>query len=162
MRLAAVGMRLDSVETALRQNPTCAVQHYADARVKARPLPELDFTRRADRLPPRREFAPGSLIRDGNDPPDPICRREMLTDRNGVIDPARVFLHGDLAGLDQHGIRVARDLGPAANAVLVRRYADRPVYLLRAGGTIRPVTVEPYVSGIARLWAAPAGPGMQP
>ncbi|HSL71362.1 MAG TPA: hypothetical protein VK864_14035, partial [Longimicrobiales bacterium] len=59
MRLAAVGMRLDSIETALRQNPTCAVQLYADARVRARPLPPLDLAPRAQNLPPRREIAPG-------------------------------------------------------------------------------------------------------
>src|SRR5690606_30868882 len=46
-RLAATGMRLDSIETALRQNTTCAVQRFTDARERGGAQPALDFDRRA-------------------------------------------------------------------------------------------------------------------
>ncbi len=86
MRLAAAGMRLDSVESALRQNPTCAVQQYADAREQGGALPALDFVPRAFPLPQSVEISPGNRIRIGKgESLSGECAREATADRQGTI-----------------------------------------------------------------------------
>jgi hypothetical protein len=150
MRLAASGMRLDSVETLVRQNSTCTAQQYADARSAGAPLPVADFERRATNLPLRREIAPGSLIRTGGEPWPAECRAQAYSDRAGVIDPARLLLHSDIASAG-NGIIVARDLGPSANQVLLQKFAGRAAYLLHAT-TDGAVALDSYGSGIALLW----------
>ena len=149
MRLAAAGMRLDSVETLVRQNPTCVAQAYADARVSNAPTPKADFERRAVDLPARRELAPGSLIRAGDEPWSSACRAQAFSDRTGVIDPARLFLHAALPG-EKNGVIIARDLGPELNAALLRQYSDRPAYVMRASANN--VVVEPYAAALTQLW----------
>jgi hypothetical protein len=150
MRLAAAGMRLDSVETLLRQNSTCSAQRYADARAQSAQVPALDFERRSVNLPARRELAPGSLIREGADAWTRECKVQAFADRAGVIDPARLFLHAGLPG-EKGAVIVARDLGPRLNATLVAQYPDRPAYLLHTTAASA-VEVEPYSRGVAQLW----------
>jgi hypothetical protein len=150
MRLAAAGMRLDSVETLVRQNPTCVAQQYADARAQNGQLPKVDFERRAIDLPARRELWPGSFVRTGDEPWTTECKAQAFSDRAGVIDPARLFLHAALPG-ERTGVIVARDLGPSQNASLLQRYADRRAYLMHTTAN-NTVVVEPYAAALAQLW----------
>jgi hypothetical protein len=152
MRLAGGGMRLDSVETLVRQNPTCAAQRYVNARDAGVQVPAVDFERRATNLPPRREIAPGSLIRAGGEPWPAECRAQMYSDRAGVIDPARLLLRGHVSSA-ANGVVVARDFGPSANQALLRQYPGRTAYLLHAS-TDGTVALDSYGSGIALLWGA--------
>jgi hypothetical protein len=151
MRLGAAGMRLDSVETLLRQNSTCIAQQYADARTQRAQMPALDFERRSVDLPARRELAPGSLIREGVDPWTRECQVQAFSDRAGVIDPARLFLRAGLQG-ESDAVIVARDLGPGLNAALLAQYPDRPAYLMHTTAPSA-VNVEPYARAITQLWS---------
>lgn len=141
MRLAARGMRLDSIETALRQNETCQVDAYA----RGLHVP-LDFTPRATHLPPRVQAGPGSLIR-ASQRLTPECMREASADRFGALDVGRALLAGNNAVL------VARDFGPELNAALIARHPARRPFLLMPDQQGRVVTL-PYEQGLQTLWGA--------
>ena len=155
MRLAASGMSLDSVETALRQNETCAVHHFMLQRAEGRPDSQLDLTPRATDLPRRVAVAPGSMMRAEQPISSADCVREVNADRFGVLDIGPLLLHGVLPGSMRRGRIVARDLGPELNAELIAKAGDRPVWLLSADAQNDRVLLEPYASGMQRLWAAP-------
>jgi hypothetical protein len=178
MRLAAAGMRLDSVETALRQNPTCAVHTFADAREHgAAPAAPLDFDRRAaprsaaDRLTRLRvvEIAPGNRIRAmEGERLTAACMREAAADRIGALDIAPLLWQASLPGLDARGPMFVRDLGPERNARLIAAMPERTPYVLiaedndrsavLAGGRAQPeagaARVVAYAQGIAAIWGA--------
>jgi len=157
MRLAAGGMRLDSVETALRQNPTCAVEQWVTARERGEtPGAALDFTPRATSLPPAVEISPGNRMRTRpGERMAPVCAREIAADARGVIEAAALFWRGDLPGMDGRGIVFVRDLGPARNARLRARFADhRPWFLLQRDPAAAPSLV-PYEEGEGLLWPSP-------
>jgi hypothetical protein len=159
-RLAAAGVRLDSVETALRQNTSCDVQRYADARERGGALPPLDFVRRAaprDAADPlgrlrTMELSPGNRARVaqgevfGKD-----CVREAQSDRWGVLDVTPLLWQSDLPGLGGDGVLFARDLGPERNAALITAEAARTAYLLSADADGR-LNLQPYDAGVLRLW----------
>lgn len=152
MRLAAAGMRLDSVETALRVNPTCAVEQFADHSGSS----ALDFQRRATALPPQVQVLPGvrARVRPG-EVLTPVCLREARADRFGALDLAPLLWLGDLPGLPGDGVMFVRDLGPQANARLRARYPDRrPLLLLPSHGA--QATLVPYAAGMQRLWGGGA------
>lgn len=139
-RLAAAGMRRDSIETALRRNDLCRVDRYARARGDgAQALPTLD-------LAPEPGPGPGLrpvLLSPGNrawvDPaltPSPECVREARADDRGVTPLARVLAgvapylrtpDGDAAGGPSAGPAViwVRDMGPEANRELIDALPDR-------------------------------------
>jgi hypothetical protein len=152
MRLAARGMRLDSIESALRQNSTCAVHHYALAYGRdAASATQLDFTPRATNLPANVELSPGNRIRVK--PGEQIvgsCAAEMASDTAGVIDVSPYVWQGDLPGLRAAGALFVRDMGPAENAQLIARYQDRePLMLIEKNGTVQLID---YANGMRARW----------
>jgi len=157
MRLAAAGMRLDSVETALRQNPTCAVQAYADARDANRlALPGLDFVPRAHAHPPSLEISPGNRIRvmDG-ERLEGRCAQEVAADRLGTIDVSPLVWRGDLPGLGGDGTMFVRDLGPEVNARLLAAEPHRRAYVLLTPSPAARPELATYEQGMALLWGGP-------
>ncbi|NIP59128.1 MAG: hypothetical protein GWM92_12610, partial [Gemmatimonadetes bacterium] len=141
-RLQAAGMRSDSIETGLRRNDICRLHHYALERARsvgtpshsgraagtAEPLPELDL-RPLPGTPDHLRFlehSPGNRVRvDPRVPPSAECRREAGADRLGVVALAPLLWQGDLPGIDDGRPLVVRDLGPGANARVLRRHPDR-------------------------------------
>jgi hypothetical protein len=161
MRLAASGMRLDSVESALRQNPTCVVQAWADAQRDGTRAPGLDLVPRASPLPAAAEISPGNQIRvgPGETTLSGECGRQAAADRFGVLDVSPLLWLGDLPGLGDSGRMFLRDLGPAANAALLAAYPRRRAWVLLTpdpGGS--PTLVE-YREAMKRLWGGSAQGG---
>jgi 4-amino-4-deoxy-L-arabinose transferase-like glycosyltransferase len=158
MRLAASGMRLDSVETALRQNPTCAVEAYAAARATGRALPPLDLTPRAYPLPEAVNISPGNRIRIlAGERLAGECARQAAADRLGTIDVTPLLWRGDLPGSESRGTMYVRDLGPETNAALIAAHPHRrPWVLLTASPESRP-GLEEYDAAMDRLWGRTAG-----
>jgi hypothetical protein len=156
MRLAAAGMRLDSVETALRQNPTCAVQTYADARRAGSPLPALDFAPRATALPQAVELSPGNRIRiaAGETRLAGECGRQAAADRNGVIDVTPLLWRGDLPGAPVSGAMFVRDMGPPDNETIIAAEPARTAYILMTAAPDAPPRLLPYAEGVRLLWGA--------
>lgn len=163
MRLAAAGVPLDSVETALRQNSTCAVERFAAARAAGTALPALDFVRRAastggtDPLARLRtlELGRGSRARvlEG-ELPGAACVREAAADRFGALDITPLLWQADLPGLEADGPLYVRDLGPDRNATLIARMPERQPWLLgRDSNTSAPVLLA-YASAMRTLWNA--------
>jgi len=159
MRLAGNGMRLDSLETALRRNSTCALHGFAAsypaslARENRAPL--IDFDARADRPSGHApvEIAPGDwiLVRHG-EVMSPACAREVHADRNGIVDIAPLLWQGDLPGLPPIGVMIVRDLGPEANAALIAAHPERrPWAYLRLQPDAAPELV-PYDEAMLMLW----------
>lgn len=160
-RLVASGMRLDSLETALRQNTTCAVQRYADARVQdsgtdgatASALPWLDFEPRADRLPPSVEISPANYIRFlASDTLGPHCVAQIRADARGVLELAPFLWQGTLPGGGPRGVMYARDLGPARNQALLARVPDRTPWVFAPRALDEPPALMPYEEGMRMLW----------
>lgn len=151
-RLAAGGMRLDSVETALRQNPTCAVQSWADARDSGAALPTLDFERRASNLPQTVEISPGNRIRVGRDErPGVECGRQAAADRLGTIDVTPLLWLGAVPG-SEGPITFARDLGPEWNARLIAESGGRSVWVLATPSPDAPPQLIEYETAMRALW----------
>lgn len=153
MRLAAGGMRLDSVETALRQNPTCEVEEYVEARRKGAPLPRLDFRPRATASLASVELSPGNRIRVAG--PAPLagsCAAEARADRLGVIDVSPLVWRGDLPEDGGTGTLFVRDLGPADNARMIARFPARRAYVLMTTGGNAPPRLVPYGDAMKRIW----------
>ncbi|GMV07140.1 MAG: hypothetical protein AMXMBFR53_34150 [Gemmatimonadota bacterium] len=161
-RLAAAGMRRDSVETALRRNDLCAVDAYGRWRAAggAGTPPPLDFAPRPGPAPELvvRELSPGNVIRarPGLDPTSE-CLREARSDRLGSVELEPLLWQAP--PLEGAGVVLARDLGPADNAGLLERHPGARAYVLVAdekGGYAR---VLSYVEGMALLWGGAAGAG---
>ncbi|MGH8437028.1 MAG: hypothetical protein ACRERX_21790 [Pseudomonas sp.] len=155
-RLATAGMRLDSVETALRQNATCAVHEFAEAYEQKRVLPPLDFQPRASGFPQQMLVSPGNPIRvQPGAPLTPECIREVNADRAGVADLTALLWQGALPtnASDPRPLFV-RDLGPVRNQELLRRYPERVPYIY---GVAHPDVVPrlwPYEGAVKSLWGA--------
>jgi hypothetical protein len=146
-------MRLDSVETALRQNPTCDVQAYVAAVQKGDPLPRLDFERRAVALPPSVELSPGNRIRVAADGSlAGTCAVEARADRLGVIDVSPLVWRGDLPVAGGSGTLFVRDLGPADNARLIAQFPSRTAYVLMTTGGDGPPQLLPYGQAMVLIW----------
>ena len=159
MRLAGNGMRLDSLETALRRNSTCALPRFA-ASYPAGPgrddrAPAIDFDVRADRPAGHAavEIAPGDwiLVRHG-EALSAACAREIHADRNGVVDIAPMLWQRDLPGLPPTGAMIVRDLGPEANAALIAAQPGRVPYVFFTPSPDREPVLVPYDQGIAAIW----------
>lgn len=157
-RLAASGMRRDSVETALRRNDLCSVEGYAAWRAAAgtAPAPTLDLTPRPGPAPGLTStiLSPGNavLVRAGARP-SPGCLREARADRLGSVELEPLLWQAPpVAG---EGVVVARDLGPEANEALRRAFAGRDAFVLVAGAEGAPPRLLPYDEGMALLWGAP-------
>jgi len=158
MRLVAHGMRVDSLEAALRQNTTCDAHNFAlwySTNVADRPPqhPPLDFSFIPHNPPPKVLIADGDEIRAyPGVPMSPRCFREAASDTVGIIDVGPLVWQGDLPGIGGDGAMIVRDMGPEANARLIRKYPDRvPEVLLRHGNDQRPKLL-PYTEGMKLLW----------
>ncbi len=159
--LAGLGMRLDSVETAIRRNDTCRVQQFVDewrrrgSRMEAEAAQSLDFTSRAGAPPGLRvlEVAPGSLIRsDPGSPPTGSCAVQARADRFGVVELAPLLWQGDLPGLERGQAMFVRDLGPDLNRVLLRAEADREPLVFAPKRESAPPELQPYDPAMELLW----------
>lgn len=161
-RLMGVGMRLDSVETALRENPTCVVDAFAKAYPSASPderrslLQQLTFTPDAGRTLTNVDASEGDVIRARRgEQLTSSCTREFLADRLGIVDIAPLVWQGDLPGFPAHGAMVVRDLGPEMNRVLMRAFPGRhALFLYRPSSQVAPVLTE-YDAGVAAVWGEP-------
>jgi hypothetical protein len=171
-RLQGTGMRLDSIETALRRNDICALQGYVDSRLQAgaagagpAPLPALDFQLLPDTPPHLRAV----LLSQGEpvwvDPSHPFpvgCRREAEADRGGIVSLAPLVWQGDLPGLEQGRPLFVRDLGPDQNAAVLRAFPHRRPYLYFVPAPGWDPVLRDYGEGMELLWGSagdPAGGG---
>jgi hypothetical protein len=171
-RLAAHGLRVDSVRAALRHNSSCEVQEFLDAREARRsgapgPAPTREA---ADPRAPaglRFEPRPGVGIVEVRldrsvtvrtyvgEEPTPACLRQMNADRRGAVEFPELLWQGDLPGLERGGAMFARDLGPALNARLQALHPGRrPLVYLRPQPHLAPVLL-PYAEGMTVLWELP-------
>ena len=157
-RLVAHGMRVDSLEAAMRQNTTCDTHNFAiwySANATDRPPhhPPLDFSFVPHNPPPQVRIADGDDIRAyPGVPMSPACFREVASDTLGIIDIGPLVWQGDLPVIGGEGAMIVRDMGPEDNARLIRKYPDRvPEVLLRHGNDKRPKLL-PYTEGMKLLW----------
>lgn len=159
MRLAASGMRLDSVETALRQNSTCRVHRLAvrmpslTAEQRGREIGRLDMEPRGHTLPEQIMISPGNRIRvTPNETPGRDCMREARADAAGILDIAPFIWQGDLPGVPGEGTLYIRDLGPEANQRALSRWSGRePWVVMMTSHDAEPVLLE-YEEGMRRVW----------
>lgn len=159
MMLAAAGMRLDSVETALRQNSTCRVHRFAIAYSSRRggdvdsTLPVLDFNPRWTGFPPSLEVSPGNRFRiDESEEMEDFCVREIYAGRNGIIDVSPLMWQGDLPGLPPSGALYVRDMGPELNSIILRRYPERTPLVYHLPAPDADPALVPYEEGMAAIW----------
>ncbi len=153
MRLAAAGMRLDSVETAIRQNPTCTVQRYLDGTARRN---ELDFTPRATAIQPHTGVSPGSRIIPSRAMP-PACQREIAADARGTVEVATLYWKSDLPEVNADGVMFVRDLGPEENARFMAMHPERRVYALLTRAPDALPELVPFADGMTMLWRSAAG-----
>lgn len=156
-RLSAHGMRLDSLEAALRRNPTCDVQRFADEDASRSGTggvtQPLDFTLRPGALP-RIYVSRGNWILHDKRALARDCQRQVAADTLGTVDIAPLAWKGDLPGSPRGGAMIVRDLGPEANAALIAAHPDRvPMMFMRRDDDEPPVLV-PYATGVSLLWPA--------
>jgi hypothetical protein len=176
-RLAASGMRVDSVRAALAHNSTCRLQLYLDrlegsegnvegnpaargASAEALPpgpsqLPPLAFQPPARPLLRELRMPSGSpMMSYQGEELDPGCEREAASDFRGVVGLPPLLWQGDLPGLDGGGALFVRDFGPERNRRLLARYPGRePRVLLIRDGALR---LTAFDEGMRELWAADA------
>lgn len=161
-RLGSQGVRLDRVETAMRQNPTCLVQRHLTTLeapgtfgAARSGLPALDLEPSATEYLPRMLVARDARVRvDTTTTLDPACVPEVRADRFGAIDASFILWLGDLPGIEEGKPMFARDLGPAMNRRLLARFPGRSAWLygyFDEGGAPRLV---PYAQGESLLWDA--------
>lgn len=158
-RLHAAGMPRDSIETLLRRNDICAVDQAArriDPTSRAAldgldttPLPGSPVTLEL------RLVSPGNGVRvDPSRPPSPVCQREARADRLGVLELENVAWR--LGGGADAPVRYARDLGPAANLVVLDALG-RPGRVLVDTGEASGLLLLDYDEGMELLWGGAAG-----
>ena len=159
MRLIANGLRLDSLEVGIRQNPTCEFQEYANwyaGRKAGRdtPKPEADFDPASRTRPAIFLIAEDDKIRvDPRKPLSRYCQREVASDTAGIIDISSFLWQTDLPELKGDGTMIVRDMGPEANAQLIAHYPNRtPMFYYRAAGLNKGPQLIPYDEGLKRLW----------
>jgi hypothetical protein len=158
MRLIAHGMRLDSLEVAMRYNATCDVHHFAkwyaeDPATRSTVRPPLDFNFHPHAEFPKATIANGDEIRARRGTPmSADCLREFASDTLGIVDISPLEWQADLPGETPRGTMIVRDMGPEANARLIARYPTRtPAVFYRAEKEGLPRLV-PYAAGISALW----------
>lgn len=167
-RLQGDGMRLDSIESALRRNDQCLLHTYTELRVSrgtpsaSRPLPQLDFQLLPGAPPHLQSMEIVEGIRVGVDPAlsvTPDCAREARADRFGVISLAPLVWQGDLPGIESGRPMFVRDLGPEENARVLEDFPERTPWLYRTERPYGPPVLLPYASAITELWGDPPEDG---
>ena len=158
MRLTAHGLRGDSLEAAMAQNPTCGVDKFANwyslmpnERSGTRPAVNFDFATPSKLQ--KIDVAQGDEIRYYEGVPlSRGCLRQVASDTLGIIDIAPLVWQGDLPGLEGTGVMFVRDMGPEANAKLVAQYPGRVPLILFRPEKDGPPQLVPYEIGIKALW----------
>jgi hypothetical protein len=156
--LSAHGLRVDSLETVMRQNTTCDAQHFANwyaMNPAKRPAehPPVDFSFLPHRKPPFVQIADGDRIRAY--PRVPMardCLREVASDTLGIVDIAPLLWQSDLFGLGGVGTLIARDMGPEANALLIKQFPERVPGLFYRPEKEGSPRLVPYALGMSVLW----------
>lgn len=170
-RLQASGMRLDSIETALRRNDICLLHTLAVARAagdSARAdalLSSLDFRLLPDTPPhlTRIQVVEGEdVLVDPTLPPTPDCLREARADRHGLVSLAPLVWQGDLPGIEEGRPMFVRDLGPEANEPLLRAFPHRRPYLYTTPPGGGPPRLFSYKEGLGLLWGDTPAPAEVP
>ena len=154
-RLAAAGMRRDSIETALRRNGVCAAHRYAVWRGAMRGVaPPIDF----DPQPGSPGRLQRMLLSEGNavsvdpaTPFSPACAREANADATGGSVELEPLLWR-VPPLPAARVILARDLGPEANARLIARLPGYGVRMLTGSTATAPEEIVDYADGVARVW----------
>jgi hypothetical protein len=162
-RLQASGMRLDSIETALRRNDVCTLHAYAQERVAAKreprlpsPVPsKLDFQLLAEspgKLEPLYLTEGNRILVDPDVPISPECEREARADGRGIISLAPLLWQGDLPGLEEGRPMFVRDLGPEENEKVLEAFPTRRPFLLLTPGPDAPPELRDYQEGMDLIW----------
>jgi hypothetical protein len=163
-KLAAAGMRADSVAAAIGQNDTCTLNRFANALVDGDPAgaglrDQIRFRPGESDGSERRILPSGVPVRlhpDREFTPD--CLDEALADRGGVQPLMTYVWRGWLPGLGGSSTRYVRDLGPERNARVLSMYPGLPAVLLmeRSRGIL---SFVPYESAMSALWGGGGGGG---
>jgi hypothetical protein len=160
MRLLAHGMRLDSLESAVRYNLTCDSYNYSlwyaqDPARRPPTHPQIYFDFRQHRPTSDLHVAEGDEIRIGPDVRmPPACLRQIASDTLGIVEVAPLLWQSEVPGTTDAGTMVVRDLGPELNSRLIARYPERlPLVLYRPRKEGAP-ELAPYAVGMAALWPA--------
>jgi hypothetical protein len=169
-RLAATGMRRDSIETALRRNDLCVLHRFGEsvtgaaAGAAGAAAPAVDFEA-APGSPARLralELAPGTFARvDPGLAPAPACAREARADRLGTLELEPLVWQTPVPGLETGGPLLFRDLGPDENARVLARHPGAPAFLMLPP-SVQGGALLPYQEGMRLLWSdapAPGAPG---
>ncbi|MGH7604289.1 MAG: hypothetical protein ACRENK_09870 [Gemmatimonadaceae bacterium] len=158
MRLVSHGLRLDSLEVAMRYNGTCTVHYFAlwyaqDPASRSRVHPPIDFNFLPHREPDRVEIADGDVIRvEPGVQMRPMCLRQIASDTLGIVGMAPLLWQTDLPGTMGPGVMVVRDMGPEVNSRIISRYPQRvPLVLYRPVKEGSP-GLAPYAVGMRALW----------
>ncbi len=162
-RLQASGMRLDSIETALRRNDVCALSSYAADRFSRGGSGSslgpgetaLDFELLADtpsHLKPVSLSEGNRILVDPTLPLTSLCRWEAHADRFGIISLAPLIWQGDLPGLEEGRPMFVRDLGPEQNRPVLEAFPDRRPYLLMTPAPDSEPQIRDYDEGMALIW----------
>ena len=168
-RLQASGMRLDSIETALRRNDVCTLHRYSVARSSGAlggagvdPDPYgLDFHLVAE-TPPTLEavyLTEGNrILRDPRLPVPPECQREARADARGIVSLAPLIWQGDLPGIEEGRPMFVRDLGPEDNRRVLEAFPDRQPFVLMTSVPEAGPELLSYREGMEVIWeGGPSG-----
>lgn len=160
-RLAATGMRTDSLRAAVRHTTSCELQEHLDAPPGERAgSPPLRFQPSPDRRLEELVLPSGTrIVTAPGEEPTPACAREVRADRLGTLDLPPLLWRGDLPGLERGSPLFARDLGPELNERLLARYPGRPPFLHLPPSSASGEILVPYREGIRQLWEGGAGGG---
>lgn len=158
-RLAAAGMRRDSVEIALRRNDLCAVDGYArwrGAPVGPAPAPALDLRPLSGPAPglELRTLSPGNRawFRPGGEV-NAVCQAEARSDRGGTVELEPLVWQAP--PLPDGRVIVARDLGPLANDQVRAAFPGHGSWVAVDGGEGAPARLLGYDEGMIHLWGEP-------
>ena len=151
-RLAALGVRVDSVRAALRNNTTCELERLVSALERSASGTPASAHGPGTRALRELRMPSGSTIRTyQGEVLTPECEREAGSDYVGIVALPPLLWQGDLPGLGSRGALYVRDLGPERNARLLARFPQRePAVLVRAGA--RQLRLIPYSRGMKELW----------
>ena len=156
-KLAALGMRRDSVESALRRNDLCRVQFYAEERGVGGPIDSTIDMQPLAGTPSRLrmvEIVPGLVVRleDGGLPPR--CARELNADTLGVVELAPLLWMTALPGQSQtEGAPLLyRDMGPALNSAVAALHPERTRWVWTPATPGSLPELRPYQQAMAELW----------
>ena len=158
MRLLAHGLRLDSLEVAMRYNTTCDVDKFArwyaqDLSKRTGNQPPMDFNFNLHDELPKFRIADSDDIRAQPGATMPgSCLRQLASDTLGIVEISPMLWRGDLPGEKGEGVMIVRDMGPAANARLIARYPQRLPAVLYRTTKEGPPKLVPYATGMAALW----------